>query len=162
MSVTFKTHLTTRAAIVLATLALAGAAHAAGSVQVSWTNSDSYADIGRNVVDRERTMEILGAHLKSLGRRLPDGQTLQLEVLDVDLAGALEWAAGRDLRVVRGFVDWPRMTLRYTLLAEGRTLASGTAQLDDMAYLSRQRSSELGYEKRMLDDWFRATFPAPH
>jgi hypothetical protein len=32
----------------------------------------------------------LGDHLKRWGRLLPDGQTLKLEVLDVDLAGEIE------------------------------------------------------------------------
>ena len=59
-----------------------------------------------------------------LGRRLPDGQTLTIAVLDLDLAGSLRPTPTGELRVLRGGADWPSMSLRYTLQADGRTLAS--------------------------------------
>jgi hypothetical protein len=98
---------------------------------------------------------------------LPDGQTLRLEVLDFDLAGTLEPFGFGDLRVLRGRADWPRMTLRYTLQSDGRTLKAGHAQLSDMNYRFdlrgyELRQGELGYEKRMVLQWFDQNFAAPH
>lgn len=159
-----------RAALLALTL-LAGSlpAAAGGVVTVNFVKADEYSDIGRGVIDRERHLAVLADHFKALGRRLPDGQVLAIEVLDVDLAGEI-WPMRRfgDMRILKGGVDWPRMHLRWALQADGRTLRSGDERLNDMAYLAR--SSRLGmnqalaHDLRMLDDWFSKTFApeAPH
>jgi hypothetical protein len=149
----------------LAALALAAllsapvAAHAAGRVQVKWIEPEKFSDAGRGTFDRERTLQTLSEHLLSLGQRLPTGQTLDVEVTNVELAGELE-PFGRfhdEVRVLRGRADWPRISLRYTLSEGASTLASGQADLSDPDYFHRlPRSGHqgvLGYEKRMLDDW---------
>lgn len=137
-------------------------AHAAGTVEVQWLKPDNYADAGRSGVDRERVMKNLGDHLQKLGKQLPDGQVLKLTVTDLNLAGEIEPFRWHDLRVLRGRADWPQMSLRYTLSADGRTLKSGEAQLQDMGYNlsspANLRQEDLGYEKRMVNDWFKATF----
>jgi len=139
-------------------------AHAAGRVEVQWLKPDTYSDAGRSSVDRERVMKSLGDHLQKLGKQLPDGQMLKLDVTDLDLAGEIEPFRWKDLRVLRGRADWPHMSLRYTLTADGRTLKSGDAQLKDMSYmlssLASQRQEDLAYEKRMVDQWFKAEFSA--
>ncbi len=146
----------------LATLCLGVAAltASAGQVEVSWVDPDRFADAGRSVVDRERTMGALGEHLKRWGRLLPDGQTLKLEVLDVNLAGEIEPYGWHQVRVLRGRADWPQMKLRYALLAESRSLKSGEALLADMHYRLGDSSAELGIEKRMLDLWFKGAITA--
>ena len=148
-----------------ATLCVAFAApqaHAAGSVEVQWIKPDTYADAGRSRMDRERVMKSLGEHLQKLGKQLPDGQLLKLDVTDLDLAGEIEPFRWRDLRVLRGRADWPQMSLHYTLTADGHTLKSGDAQLQDMGYMfttsASLRQADLGYEKRMVDQWFKAEF----
>jgi hypothetical protein len=145
--------------LVLATLACN--AHAAGTVTLNWQDPANYTDAGRNVVDRERSLLALGAHMQAWGALLPDGQTLRLEVLDLDLAGEVRHWPGwgmDEIRVMGDRPDWPRMQLRYTLQAAGQTLHSGEARLSDMGYLLRQqRDGALAYEKRMVDAWFRRT-----
>ena len=133
-------------------------AQAGGSVEVQWLKPDTYTDAGRSVVDRERVMRSLGEHLQRLGKQLPDGQLLKIDVTDLNLAGAIEPFRWHELRVLRGRADWPQMSLRYTLGAAGRTLKSGDAQLQDMGYLQRTQPEDLGYEKRMIDQWFKAEF----
>lgn len=133
-------------------------AWAAGQVDVSWLKPEDYTDAGRSVVDRERTLGALGDYMQRWAHKLPDGQTLKIEVLDVNLAGEIEPFSWNQVRVVRGTADWPQMKLRYTLLADGRTLRSGEADLADMHYRMSESGSELGFEKRMLDKWFKATF----
>ncbi len=154
----------TRTLLTAAVCACCGAlpqARAAGLVEVQWSGSASYRDAGRSAADRERVMQTLGAHFRQLGRLLPSGQTLKLEVTDLDLAGEIEAVAWHQLRVLRGRADWPQLSLRYTLSAGGSTLKSGEARLSDMNYLSSARQDDLGYEKRMVEQWFRAEF-APH
>lgn len=143
----------------------AGASLAAGTVTVSYPGQETYTDAGSGQLDREQTLRTLTLHLQSLGQRLPDGQTLQVEVLDLDLAGDLRPRGGHELRVLRGGIDWPRATLRYTLWAGGRVLKSGQDRIADSDYLfnprvGRDQSIALPYERRMLERWFSENFAA--
>ena len=142
---------------------LASLAYAAGTVEVSFNEPEKFTDAGRGSFDKEHTLKGLGEHLKALGRRLPDGQTLRLEVMDIDLAGELRpTRSGSEVRVLRGRADWPQITLRYSLLADGRTLKAGEERLADLNYqwmsAGLRSNDEFPYERRMLDRWFGETF----
>jgi Protein of unknown function (DUF3016) len=139
-------------------ITLAGSALAAGSVQVTFTQPQNYTDIGFRTLDAEHNLATLTRHMASWGERLPDGQRLEIEVLDVDLAGEMRpWRSLWDVRVLTGRTDWPRMTLRWSLKSADQVLKSGNERLSDMSYLyttARLRSSDhLAYDLRMLDDW---------
>ncbi len=147
------------AALLAAAIGTPLGAHAAGQVQVKWIEPEKFADAGRGGVERERTLQTLSEHLQALGKQLSDGQTLDIEVTDVELAGELEPFSRlhHDVRVLRGRADWPRISLRYTLSQGNRTLARGEADLSDPNYLYRSprlgQGHALAYEKRLLDDW---------
>jgi hypothetical protein len=155
------THLCAAGAALLALGCALVPAQAAGVVVVNWISPAEYADIGRGAMDRERVLQNLGEQLRQLGRRLPDGQTLTLDVTDLDLAGELEPRGPNELRVLRGRADWPRMSLRFTLQAGDTPLRSGQVQLSDMSYLPDFRQRNVGYEVRMVERWFRDEFE-PH
>lgn len=153
------------AAALLATAALApGGAWAAGQVVVSYLEPEQFTDTGRSAWDRERTLKQLSAHFEALGAQLPDGQTLRVEVTDVDLAGEIRPWGWQDLRVMRGAADWPTLRLRYTLQQGERTLKSGEERLSDLNYLqsswqARDRpATEMAYERRLVRRWFESTF----
>lgn len=153
------------AALAAISLLAAVALPAAAEVEVRWLQPERFSDAGRSVVERERTMQTLGEHFARLGERLPAGQTLQVEVLDVDLAGRQEPFRWNDARVLRGRADGPHLSLRYRLLEGGRTLSEGRADLSDLGYLDRvlpvgARDGELAHEKRMVERWFGETFGA--
>jgi Protein of unknown function (DUF3016) len=156
-----------KAAAVAATAALlGGAAHAAATVEVRYVEPDNFADIGRSSWDRERALKTLTSHLQKLGQSLPDGQTLRLDVSDIDLAGDIQPWGWHELRVLRGQADWPLIKLSYTLLEGERTLKSGDVRLYDLAYMQtlngRDRpGEELAVEKRMVRRWFAETFTTP-
>lgn len=145
-----------------AAAAMAGGPARAATVDVTFVEPDKYTDAGRGI-ETERTTQALAEFFQAYGKRLPANQALKIEVTDVDLAGELRWGrAAHDIRVLRGRADWPRMDLRYTLTENGRVLKSGEARLADMGYLQhslgpRYRQA-LGYEQRMIDEWFTATF----
>lgn len=149
-----------------ALLAAALPVNAAGVVEVSFVKPDQYADIGRSAIDRERVLQRYDEHFKALAQRLPDGQTLKVQVLDIDLAGELvPTMRAHDLRVLKGSVDWPQIKLHWDLLGpDGRPLQSGDERLSDMAYLVRtpRRASidALAYDLRLLDEWFARRFGA--
>jgi len=140
---------------------LASAAWA--DVSVSYVKPDDFTDVPRNAIDRERVLKDFSDYFATLNKKLPAGQNLKIEVLDIDLAGRM-WPrrnGGEDIRVLNGGADWPRMHLRYTLEQDGKTLRSGDEQLSNMNYMqgvSRFNDSDtLRYEKQMLDDWFNKT-----
>jgi hypothetical protein len=151
--------------LALALSALPAAADAA--VEVAFVSPEAYADAGSYPGDRvaPATLRELARHLERLGAaRLPEGRSLKIEVLDLDLAGHFEpWrATAYNVRILRE-TTWPRIALRYVLTEDGRELARGEEKLSDLNYLDRPgrrlSGDPLRYEKAMLDDWFRARFP---
>ena len=165
---TLFSHLTgMRRSLALASLGacVATLAAAAGTVQVSFDKPAEFSDAGRGVNEREQTMKSLGDYLQSLGALLPDGQTLRLEVLDIDLAGELRpfpRSSSTEVRVLNGRADAPHIKLRYTLQTGDQVLKSGVATVADLAYFFGSHGHEavygdLFYEKRMLQQWFKDT-----
>jgi hypothetical protein len=150
-------------------LCLVGPAMAAGKIEVRFEQPNKYSDAGRNAFDRERTLKSLGDYLQSLAVKLPDNQTLQVDVLDVDLAGEVEhnWrGSGQDVRVLRGRADAPHIRLRYSLQSGGQAMRAGQDDVADLNYFfaspPRDRQhSDLPFEKRMLQQWFVQHFTAP-
>jgi hypothetical protein len=144
---------------------------AAGPLAVTFIHPENYTDAGYSrdsPSERERAVvqRDIEHHLQSLAaRHLTEGDSLAIEVLDVDLAGRFEpFAARDDLRIVRD-ITWPRMTLRYTLTRNGAAQAPVEERLSDRSFLmsiNRYPSGDrLRYEKAMLDDWFARRFGKP-
>ncbi len=153
-----------RSAICMSLLAAAtGAALAAGQVEVTFKPLDELSDAGRGSFDGERNLQALAAHFKALAPRLPDGQLLKVEVLDLNLAGEMKpLRRGAEVRVLKGSVDWPSMSLRWSLNADGRPIKSADERVSDMAYLMHPirggNDGPLTYEGRMIDRWFGERF----
>ncbi|MGB9110227.1 MAG: DUF3016 domain-containing protein [Telluria sp.] len=143
-----------------------GSANAA--VTVTYVQPEKFSDLPFVTWEREDTLKTLTEHFTWLGSSLPPDQDLRIEVTDIDLAGrAIPNArAGRDMRILRGQADWPRIELRYAVEQNGQVLKSGEARITDMNYLNHSNryfdSEPLRYEKAMLDDWFEKTIgPLP-
>jgi Protein of unknown function (DUF3016) len=143
---------------------LAVSAHAAGTVQCTFVNPEKFADIRDRTYSAEQNLKSLEQIVLSVAAPyVADGQTLKVEILDVDLAGEVR-PGGRawDVRVLRGRADWPRITLRWTLDGAGQAPKSGEAVVQDMSYLMRTppaaADTSLFYERRMLGEWFKEQF----
>lgn len=153
---------TTRALI--AGLALLASSAAWAGTEVHFTKPDQFTDVPFDPHERDDVLKELTRHFEKLGTALPPGQTLKIDVTDVDLAGRENPSlrAGQDIRVMNGRVDWPRMRLHYVLEQDGKVISSGNAALSDMSYLSRINpyfsTEKLRYEKLMIDDWYADTF----
>ena len=140
---------------------------AAAVVSVSFPQAERYTDAERGA-EAERVRQALAQALTALGGSLlPAAQSLEVQVLDIDLAGERRplRRAGADARVMRGTVDWPRIRLHFTWREGDRVLADEVADIADMDYLRQPQAgmstSALPYERRMLDDWFHRRFAAP-
>ncbi|CAN7257436.1 DUF3016 domain-containing protein [Duganella sp. LjRoot269] len=143
----------------LAAAVLLASAAAWADVSVTFVKPEEFADVPRNSIDRDRTLKDFSDYFATLNKKLPAGQNLKVEILDIDLAGRL-WPrrTGDDIRVMNGGADWPHIHLRYTLEQNGQVLRSGDEHISNMMYQQRiNRYSDgdpLRYEKQMLDEWF--------
>lgn len=151
------------AATALCIAAWSAAAEAA--VVVSFSQPERYRDAGRDggriTSAKEPALVEIARHLERLGsQRLAAGQTLKIEVLDVDLAGEVNplQRLSPHTRVMRANT-WPRIRLRYALEEGGVVRAQGEEMIVDTDYQSHAStitaSDPLRYEKAMLEDWFK-------
>jgi hypothetical protein len=153
--------------LVLAGVVFAAAGSASAAVTVTFANPDNFRDMPFAPSDRAEVLKELTEHFERLGKDLPPGHDLRVEVLDLDLAGELRpnFRGHNDIRILRGGADWPRMEVRYTLESNGQVVSRGEDALSDMMYLNRSPRyadhDNLRYEKRMIEDWFKQKFAAP-
>ena len=153
-----------RLALTAVAALLAVSAHAAGTVQVNFVKPENFADVRDRTHSREQNLKTLEQVITSAAQPyVADGQTLKIDVLDVDLAGEVRpGARAWDVRVLRGRADWPRITLRWSVEGAGAAPRSGEAVVQDMAYLQRippsTIDSALVHERRMLEEWFKDQF----
>lgn len=149
--------------LALASLLALGAGAASAGVTVNYVESDKFADLPFAPWERQEVLRDLADHFTKLGKTLPPGVDLTVDITEIDLAGR-EYPnarSGRELRVLKGMADWPTIELRYTLTSNGQVVGSGSERLQDMSYLNRvsrfSDSDSLRYEKRMIDEWFNKT-----
>ena len=136
----------------------------AGDVDIKWEHPKKYTDIFPNSSSnrkkyRQHVMQALSTHLDKLAsEKLPSGYHLKITVLDIDLAGYIDFDRGYSQRIVRE-VDFPRIKLVYQLIKDQKVIRESKADLKDMNFLrhinSKFKNTEsFYYEKRLLSDWF--------
>lgn len=151
----------------LALLALHSMAYAAPSnVEVNFIQPEKFRDASLRGDGYARgadpaVLKELSGYLQTLGARyLPAGQTLRIDIRDIDLAGRYEpWQTNAySVRFMRD-ITWPSIDLHYALQQQGQVLKQADARVDDKFYLQRPgrvgASDRLYAEKAMLNDWFR-------
>lgn len=133
-------------------------------VTVRFIDPRSYTDAGSPTDgSRDATLAELRVYLENLGRIFlrPD-QNLRIDILNVDLAGRDEiWRRSlSEVRVMRDITP-PSFKFRYVLTENGKRTRSGEDELTDLFYQmnASARGRRHGYEKALLDDWFRRNFP---
>lgn len=135
---------------------------AAAQVTVRFVEPERYTDaenrFGSGLTLRVTLGEIRRI-IEGLGRNLPPGRILAIDVLDIDLAGFERPGVNGPfgLRVVSD-VTPPRFRLRYVLTEGRRRLVSGEEAVTDINFLlraSRFSSGTFDHERDLLRDWFR-------
>jgi hypothetical protein len=150
------------------------------NVSIKWVEPKKFQDVRHASMSRKRyrnaVFSELEEYFKVLADDLPEGQTLNIEVTDLDLAGTVQSLAMaglnnfphslnhslNDYRVMRN-IDIPRMTFSYQLMDQNQQIIKQEqVNLKDMSFLSRssfhRRNEELRYEKVMISRWFDKTF----
>lgn len=137
----------------------------AATSEVKWTNSDKYRDVhagdGHRAKFKARVFRKFEEHFAELAEKLPEGQTLLIDVKDVDLAGDVHQNMRR-IRVIKD-IFFPRIEFSYQVVDSNKNvITSGDVDLKDMGFMMganhRYNQDSLGYEKKMLDEWFGKTF----
>ncbi len=141
----------------------------AGTVNVSFIHPENFTDAslqgGYGTRAEQGTLDEIGRFFESLGPRyLKSQQVLTVDVLNVDLAGKIEWWRRdfSDTRILRDIYP-PRFTLNYRLSEDGRTIVESKETVVDPNYLANpgiyfSPNDPLRFEKAMLEDWFRRRF----
>ncbi len=156
-----------------ASLLVATGAATAATVSVTFVQPEKFTDAGHSrgrATERELAdlKQELQEHLQRLAdQKLTASGSLQVEVLDIDLAGDFETnrlTRFGDIRVVRDIAS-PRITLRYAAKLGDRVVNGAEEELSNMNFLwgnNRYSSGDrLRYEKPLLDTWFDKRFAKP-
>ena len=153
-------------AALAAPLSLA-ASPAAAQVRVTFVAPERYTD-AQNRFGSGLSLRVVLAEMRRLFETLGNpvlapGQTLDIAVLDIDLAGLdrPSFGAAQGVRVVTDITP-PRFRLRYALKERGRTVLAAEETVTDINFLLRANRLSSGqtffYEREVLRDWFRARF----
>lgn len=145
-----------------------------GPVNVRWQDPAKFSEIrySHNASESRRGnwVEALASHVRKYATpRLPAGERLDVEILDVELAGDYEPWRGiqfQDTRIVREIYP-PRITLSFTRTgANGEVIAQGERKLVDHGFMMGANTSGLGseplrFEKTLLERWLARELPKP-
>lgn len=141
----------------------------ASPVSVTFVTPEKFTDLKDGYMDTERDRDYLLGEIKTqiealAPKFLVAGQSLEIKVTDIDLAGDFEPWHGIDFDHIRVLKDIypPRMTLEFRLVdADGKVVSEGTRRLQNLSYLmtlAMPSTDPLRYDKEMIRDWMRQEF----
>jgi hypothetical protein len=144
------------------------AAKPATPVIVNFIAPDKFTDV-RDEMNSDRGRDwLLGeikTNIETVARDyVAPGQTLEITITDIDLAGDFEPWRGMEFDHIRIMKDIypPRMDLEFKLVgADGKVIKEGKRHLQDLAYLMNvvlPTSDSLRYDKEMVRSWIRGEF----
>ncbi len=140
-------------------------------VNLQWQEPEKFRDIqAGNLVSQkhyqQRVLDELGKYIRnSANEYLPENHRFDMTVTNVDLAGDVEYFFTRfptGIRVLRNLY-FPSIEFTYELTdGQGTVLKRGQENVQDIGYqysgVRMVRNAPLGYEKRMINEWFRENF----
>jgi hypothetical protein len=139
-------------------------------VTVRMSRPEAFTDFKATCVGMDaRTrglLDDLTQFIRATGARyVPDSETLEITLTDIDLAGEFETWRSPQACNVRVMLDIyaPRIRLEFRLTdRDGKVVSSGARGLRDPLYLTRAgllSTDPLRYEKYLLLEWFQREFP---
>lgn len=133
------------------------------AITVVWQEVETYRDIDEalGLADTGKIRKELETFIQREGERhLPEGATMTIEVLEVDLAGRFEGFRSRfhDVRIVRD-PYWPAFTFAYTVRDEsGAEVKAGEESVWGFRGTSGFRSRSYPHERALIRTFFKRVF----
>lgn len=139
-------------------------------VVITWSDPANYTDVreanGNSQAFRDALFKELHGYMDEIAQNLPPGQTLNMTVSDVDLAGRIVngntvgLSSSKQIRYVQ-HTTFPKMAFSYELLNQAdEVLLSGSKVIKNMALRrginSKTVTTTLEHEKDMLQQWFNS------
>ena len=137
------------------------------AVDVTFKDSGRFADAAFRRPQSEKNLAVVEQAVRRMFSEvaapfLAPGHTISVEVSEIDLAGRFAPMSLNGIRILDS-VGWPRLQFSYSVRDADGKVSSGAAKLSDPGYLDSFNrhldSDRLRYERQMLSDWFRRTFP---
>lgn len=142
------------------------------TVNVTFASPEKFADLKTDSMGSDKDRDYLLGEIKDYiaGRapgRMADGQTLDIVISDIDMAGDFEpWRGPRaqDVRIIKDLYP-ARIDLSFKLTgADGAVVSEGARQLRDLNFMMATpgvlSNDTLRYEKTLLNDWLAREFPS--
>lgn len=138
-------------------------------VEVVFVEPEKFADVREALYDTDRANEQVLQELRTYLERtgsyyLQPGQSLQIRITDIDLAGDFEPWHGPDfdhIRILKEIYP-PSVTLEFRLTgADGKVRSEGRRELRELGYLmtiGMPSWDHLRFEKEMLRAWLWREF----
>ena len=108
----------------------------AGESAVKWQDFDNYRDVraaNQSPKSFEKQITInFEKHFAKLAEKLPSGYKLNVEVIELDLAGDIEFSGATEVRVIQPFY-YPKMKLSYRSGHKNHTSAWSAERLPKVA-----------------------------
>ncbi len=138
-------------------------------VAVRFVAPEKFTDVRDGRMDpasnRDWVLDQIKAEIELSARHyLAAGQSLEVQVTDVDLAGEFEPWHGIEFDHIRILKEVypPRINLEFRRLdASGRVISEGTRRLHGMGYLmtgTMRANDPLRHDKELISDWMRREF----
>ena len=136
------------------------------SVTITWSNTDKYRDVrsttGGPIHELKQFKPAIEREVqKYVKRQFPEGTQLTMDIVDVVLAGRVDFARAQEIRVIKSIYP-PAMTFSFTLSdAEGNVLAEDDKKrISDVGFLFGHQNpvhrDRYEYETEMVRDWLRS------
>lgn len=139
----------------------------AAEVEVSYSDPESFTDMGDGFGFDQRTFDRFSKEMEKklrevADRHLPEDAQLAVEFRNVDLAGEVEpWRVdAQDVRVVREIYP-PSMKFHFKVTdGSGETIREGLAQVTDQTFTwnvnrSMESRDSFYHEKELIEGWGR-------
>ena len=139
----------------------------AATLEIDFKTPEDYTDISPGFEGTQFSIEdytyALQEHLNTLASKLPSTYMLQMTMTDIDLAGNTQLY---NVRVIKPIYA-PRLVFSYQLKDEQQqVIAKDDVNITDRAFMNnislKYQDDFVGFEKQLLDGWFKKAFATIH
>ena len=141
------------------------------TVTVTFVDPEKFTDVKMSSMESDKDRDFILGEIKDFivekaPRHMDEGQTLEVTITNIDMAGDFEpWHGARmhDIRIIKDIYP-PRIDLGFKLTgADGTVVSEGARQLCDSTFMMSaslfSTNDSLRHEKQLLENWLQKDFP---